>query len=100
MSAPPKSRAPCVALETQMQKRRGHPATGQPLLQGRIVPTEAFRFRQNFLRKSYEPKNGGVKRFLGNKHLCFQLVTQPINIRRECMVLRQKPLWKFVSRYF
>jgi hypothetical protein len=40
----------------KLRKQRGHPATGQPLLQGRIVPTEA-NFRQNFLRKSYEPKN-------------------------------------------
>jgi hypothetical protein len=28
--------------------------------------------RQNFLAKSYEPKKGGVKEFLGNKYLCFQ----------------------------
>jgi hypothetical protein len=31
-----------------------------------------LKIRQNFLRKSYEPKNGGVKGFFVNKCLCFQ----------------------------
>ena len=61
-----------IVYEDLAYKRKGHPATGRPLLQGRIVPTEACKFRQNFLPKSYEPKNGGVKRFLGNKYLYFQ----------------------------
>jgi len=53
-------------------KRKGHPATGQPFLQGRIVPTEALKIRQNFLPKSYEPKIRSVKGFLANKDYCFQ----------------------------
>jgi hypothetical protein len=61
-----------LTQERSSHKRKGHPATGRPLLQGRIVPTEACKFRQNFLGKSYEPKNRGVKRFLGNKYLYFQ----------------------------
>src|SRR5579864_3471126 len=36
--------------------------------------------RQNFLPKSYERKNRGVKRFLRNKYLCFQHVTNIVNI--------------------
>src|SRR5215467_9669641 len=40
-----------------------------------------FRFRQNFLPKSYEPKNGGVKGFLRNKRFCFQYFTKCVNIR-------------------
>jgi hypothetical protein len=44
---------------------------GGLFFQGRIVPTEG-KVRQNFLAKSYEPKNRGVKRFLLNKCLCFQ----------------------------
>jgi hypothetical protein len=43
-------------------------AKGRPSLLGRIVPTGA-KIRQNFLAKSYEPKKGGVKGFLGNKYL-------------------------------
>ena len=34
-----------------------------------------FRFRRNFLPKSYGPKKGGVKRFLSNKCLCCQPLT-------------------------
>jgi hypothetical protein len=30
------------------------------------------KIRQNFLAKSYEPKKGGVKGFLGNKYLWIQ----------------------------
>jgi hypothetical protein len=29
-----------LRTQNEMQKRKGHPATGWPLLQGRIVPTE------------------------------------------------------------
>jgi hypothetical protein len=46
-------------------KRKGHPATGQPFLQGRIVPTEAKIPSKLFWRKSYEPKKQGVKDFSG-----------------------------------
>jgi hypothetical protein len=54
-------------------KRKGHPATGQPLLQGRIVPTEAKEIPSKlFWRKSYEPKKQGVKEFFVNKSLWFQ----------------------------
>jgi hypothetical protein len=30
------------------------------------------KIRQNFLAKSYESENGGVKLFFGNKYFCFQ----------------------------
>jgi hypothetical protein len=33
-------RASNAYTNNEMEKRRGYPATGQPLLQGRIVPTE------------------------------------------------------------
>ncbi len=58
------------------------------------------KVRQNFLEKSYESKNGGVKRFLLNKCLCFQSVTKSINTCAECTNLRQKGLENFVSQYF
>jgi hypothetical protein len=67
--------------------------------QGRIVLTEG-KVRQNFLTKSYEPKNRGVKRFLLNKHLCFQWFTKNVNSLRKCIKMRQFALWKVVSRYF
>ncbi len=44
---------------------------GSLFFQGRIVLTE-IKNRQNFLAKSYESKKGGVKKYLGNKHLSFQ----------------------------
>src|SRR5208337_283047 len=59
-----------------------------------------FRFRQNFLPKSYESKNGAVKRFLLNKCLCFQQHTKPINTGKKCNNLRRKCLIRCVSRYF
>jgi hypothetical protein len=52
-------------------KQKGRPGKGWPLLLGRTVPT-GQKIRQNFLAKSYEPKKGGVKRFLGNKYLYIQ----------------------------
>ncbi len=64
---------------------------GGLFFQGRIVPTEA-KFRQNFLPKSYEPKNRGVKRFLGNKCHCFQSLTKWVNTRQNCTKLRQRPV--------
>ena len=82
-----------IDYEDLAYKRKGHPATGRPLLQGRIVPTEACKFRQNFLPKSYEPKNRGVKRFLGNKCLCFQWFTKSVNTAEECSKMRQIALW-------
>ncbi len=56
--------------------------------------------RQNFLPKSYERKNRGVKRFLRNKYLCFQYVTNIVNIPPQCSKLRQIALGTRVSRYF
>jgi len=50
----------------------------QPFLQGRIVLTEKST-RQNFLAKSYEPKKRGVKDFLRNKYVCFQLLRKDVN---------------------
>jgi hypothetical protein len=52
-----------TSRSTIHQKNQNKKATrqrGRPFLQGRIVPTEG-KFRQNFLAKSYEPKNRGVK---------------------------------------
>jgi len=59
-----------------------------------------LKFRQNFLPKSYEPKNGGVKRFLGNKRYCFQQLTKSVNIDRKCSKLRQIAPLEVVSQYF
>jgi hypothetical protein len=73
---------------------------GGLFFQGRIVPTEAFRFRQNFLPKSYEPKNGGVKRFLVNKCLCFQRPRKCVNRPEECTKMRQFAHPSKVSRLF
>jgi hypothetical protein len=44
---------------------------GQPFL-SRENSSNGDQNRQNFLAKSYEPKKGGVKKYLGNKHLHFQ----------------------------
>src|ERR1700734_887572 len=56
--------------------------------------------RQNFLPKSYEPKKGGVKRFLGNKCLYFQQLAKLMNIWGKCSKLRQKRLKNALSRTF
>jgi len=55
--------------------------------QGRVVPTEV-KNRQNFLAKSYESKKGSVKKFLGNKYVCFQLLTKKVNSVVKCLILR------------
>jgi hypothetical protein len=60
-------------IDLSSAKRKGRPATGQPLLQGRIVPTEAKKNPSKlFWTKSYEPKKQGVKEFFVNKSLWFQ----------------------------
>jgi hypothetical protein len=41
---------------------------GQPFL-SRENSSNGDQNRQNFLAKSYEPKKGGVKKYLGNKQL-------------------------------
>jgi hypothetical protein len=51
-----------LSAEKIRTKGKSRPATGRLLLfQGRIVPTEAVKFRRNFLPKSYGPKKGSVK---------------------------------------
>jgi hypothetical protein len=41
---------------------------GQPFL-SRENSSNGDQSRQNFLAKSYESKKGGVKKYLGNKHV-------------------------------
>jgi hypothetical protein len=60
-----------LAIEEMRRKRKDRPAKGGLSFQGRIVPTEV-KGRQNFLAKSYGPKNRSVKGFLANKYFCFQ----------------------------
>jgi hypothetical protein len=50
------------------------------LFQGRIVPTEFEKDHQNFLAKSYWPAKGSVKEFLENRYLCFQQLSNLINM--------------------
>jgi hypothetical protein len=76
------------------------PATGAASSSRENSSNGGFKFRQNFLPKSYEPKNGGVKRFFLNKCLCFQLFTKRVNILEECSKMRQIALVEIVSRYF
>jgi hypothetical protein len=57
--------------DRRLSKQKGRPGIGGLFFLGRIVPT-GQKIRQNFLAKSYEPKKGGVKGFLGNKYLCIQ----------------------------
>jgi hypothetical protein len=45
---------------------------GRPFLSRENSSNGGCFFRQNFLAKSYEPKKGGVKEFLGNKYLWIQ----------------------------
>ena len=40
------------------RKRKGHPATGRPFLQGRIVPTEAIDSVKTFCRNLMSLKTG------------------------------------------
>jgi hypothetical protein len=54
----------------QLHKRKGHPATGRPSLQGRIVPTEARPSKLSGQILGF--RKVGVKRFLGLKLFCFQ----------------------------
>src|SRR5581483_1599275 len=51
---------PCAPHQVQSscfpRKRKGHPATGRPSLQGRIVPTEAIDSVKTFCRNLMSPK--------------------------------------------
>ena len=52
------------------RKRKGHPATGRPSLQGRIVPTEARPSKLSGQILGFRKVR--VKQFLGLKLLYFQ----------------------------
>jgi hypothetical protein len=59
-------------------KRKGHPATGQPFLQGRIVPTEASVSVKTFCRNLMSPKTGVSSDFYEiNAFVLFNLQTEP-----------------------
>src|SRR5579863_763474 len=45
-------------FERLRRKRKGHPATGRPSLQGRIVPTEAIDSVKTFCRNLMSLKTG------------------------------------------
>jgi hypothetical protein len=49
--------------KNQVHKRRGHPATGQPLLQGRIVPTELENPSKLSATNLMSPKTGVSRDF-------------------------------------
>ena len=73
-----------------VHKRKGHPATGRPSLQGRIVPTEArpSKLSAQILGSPYQC----VKQFLGLKLLCFQQVTyDSADLRKTAENLRFRP---------
>jgi hypothetical protein len=55
---------PLHAIEVENEKAARQ--LGQPFL-SRENSSNGDQNRQNFLAKSYEPKKGGVKKFLGNK---------------------------------
>src|ERR1700751_5433311 len=76
-------------LVTQERKRKGHPATWAASSSRENSSNGRSKSRQNFLAKSYESKNRGVKQFLGNKCLCFQSVSESINSAPKCSILRQ-----------
>src|SRR5215475_11053421 len=69
--------SPCL-----LSKRKGHPATGRPFLQGRIVPTEArpSKLSAQIVGSRYQR----VKQFLGLKLLYFQqLKTKQPSLRKS-----------------
>jgi hypothetical protein len=53
-----------------LPKQKGHPGKGAAF-SFRENSSNGAKIRQNFLAKSYEPKKGFVKGFLGNKYVCF-----------------------------
>jgi len=60
----------CQSRDSPLEQK-GHPGKGVAF-SFRENSSNGAKIRQNFLAKSYEPKKGGVKEFLGNKYLCFQ----------------------------
>src|SRR5271165_1633643 len=64
---------PSSRLAHLSRKRKGHPATGRPSLQGRIVPTEARPSKLSAQILGW--REGRVKQFIGLKLLYFQQVT-------------------------
>jgi hypothetical protein len=79
----------CNLVRMQTKRPPGNRAAFS--FQGRIVPTEAKNSVKTFWTKSYGPKKEGVKQFLVNKCLYFQLVTDSINMWEEWLKMRQKP---------
>src|ERR1039457_1644689 len=78
--------------------RKGHPATGWPSLQGRIVPTEArpSKLSAQIVGSRYRR----VKQFLGLKSLYFQLVTQDSQYLRKLTENNRFRLYDKTSTYF
>jgi len=70
------------------RKTKRPPGTGD--LFSRENSSNGVKNRQNFLAKSYESKKGGVKKFLGNKYVCFQSLTKEVNSFGKCLILRRK----------
>jgi hypothetical protein len=71
-------------VHSNQRKRKGHPAT-QAAFSSRENSSNGGKIRQNFLAKSYEPKNPRVNKFLGNKYLYFQLLKEGINMPLEML---------------
>jgi hypothetical protein len=71
-----------------VQKRKDRPAKGGLFL--RENSSNGGLNRQNFLAKSYEPKKGGVKDFLGNNSFYYQQLTECVNSDIILRILRQK----------
>jgi hypothetical protein len=59
----------------QVENEKAARQLGQPFL-SRENSSNGDQNRQNFLAKSYEPKKGSVKKYLGNKRLYFQWFTK------------------------
>jgi hypothetical protein len=59
-------------MTDDLSNKKATLAKGRPLLLRENSSNGAKEIRQNFLGKSYEPKKGFVKGFLGNKYLWIQ----------------------------
>ena len=68
----------CCATFRFAGKTKRPPGKRRPFL-SRENSSNGGKGRQNFLAKSYWPKNRSVKEFLGNKYICFQWFTRCVN---------------------
>ena len=62
---------PTACDERLLPKQKDRPGKGAAF-SFRENSSNGAKIRQNFLAKSYGPKKGLVKGFLGNKYVCFQ----------------------------